>query len=214
MRILHAQTLLDQEMPIQVRSQLVPAIKRAYSLVNQLYQQHELLNWEVGHNLLRYLRGLAVEFEIKRLIDGGKLPLAYRVAPNARKNYSHLELLTNQCVITISQVISEYGIPRFAVFRNNHSLNQLAFDFDNTSSYTKEAPYYMLLTHGYKSDMPDFIGLGVPQPLMAGWLAYTNLMNELHLVELPQEDNMITEEIQLSFKEHVSRQGVLKIGSK
>ncbi|MDO7787875.1 hypothetical protein [Desulforamulus aquiferis] len=212
MIVRHARTLLEQEMPIQIRSQLVPVIKRAYSLVEQLYQQQELLNWEVGYDLLRDLRRVAVDFELKRLIDTGKFPLAYRIAPNARKNCSHLELITNQCVITISQVVSEYAIPRFAIFRNNLSLNQLSFDFDNANSYTRDAPYYMLLTHGYKGSVPDFIGLGVPQPMIKGWLAYINLLNEPHLVDLTQED-IVTEEIQLSFKEHVTSQGVLKIGS-
>ena len=213
MNQIDAETLINEELPLKTRSFIAPAIWRAYNMVRELYIEKDWLDWRVGHDILRELRRVAVEFEIKKLVDSGRLPLTYNITPNAISNCRHLELFTNRCIITISQVVSQHSVPRDAIFRSNHSLsNQLEFDFyGEGSNIIKDTPYYILITHGYKRDIPDFITIGVPEPRIKGWMAYIDLLKEPNQVDLSNVELINDDEVKLEFKEHI--QGVLRNGT-
>jgi len=215
MRYIDGVKFLKKEFPIKERAQFVPAVKRAYSLVNELAQQNDFLNWKVGRDVLPYLRNAAVEFEFKRLIDNGLLDLRYKVAMNRRRNCHHIEIITDKCIMTISQVQSKYSVPRKAEFRSNLSFsNQLSLfsitDFFPDSFY--EDKYYAILTHGcgnnQNSRMPEFISLGLPCPDVKQWAEIIDLTAEPHAVDVPEEV-IAGDDLVLKFKEHIEKQGVL-----
>lgn len=205
MEQIKAKTLINEELPIQVRSLLVSAIKEAYILAEAHFQGNEFLNWLVGKDLLPYLRRVAVEYLIKRLLDNKRLPFQYEIRYNSIRNCRHLEMLTNRSVITISQVPTQISLPRNAEFRNNYRLmNQTTLDFGPKYSLNfTDGPFYILLTHGYARKEPDFICLGVPKPPEEkGWIERINLLKEPHQVQITPSE-VITRENMLGFVNHI-----------
>lgn len=203
--------LIDQGLPASVRSQLALAIYRGYALVEALRNDVALLKWEVGYDLLGYLRRVAVEFEIKRLIDNGNVPQTYRyrIGWNAAQNCRHIEVFNERCVVTVSQVQQPGAIPRLAVFRTNLGIGnyQLAFDFENGRvndgryAEAKKIPYF-LLTHGYGKAVPDFAFLGIPAPDVRSWIFKLDLLSESRHIRLVPEERVESNDI-VSLKQYV-----------
>ena len=202
-----ARTFLNDELPVPIRPLFVAAVSRAYAIVADHFNEFDFLNWPVGRDHLRFLRRVAVEYQIKHLIDKNQLPLRYRIAPNAIDNCRHLEIITGRSIVTISQVVSPGSVPRRADYRNNLSLcNQISFDFQEDCGedavFVLDRPYYILLTHGYMRREPDFICLGIPEPSVKGWITQINLLREPHQVALPEIEPE-TEEMLVQLKENV-----------
>lgn len=197
---------IDQEVPSLVRQQLSLAVGKAYSLVYQIGDVVEILQWPVGKDLDGYLRRIAVEWEIKRLCDAGQIPIDYRIAKNVGNNCHHVELYTNQSVITISQVPSLRAIPQRSIFRENLSMSNqlrlnLTFPDGNPVYRSKGSTIYLLLTHGYSGERPDFVTLGIPEPEMNGWITQINILKEPQHALLQPE--VVDEEILVRFKQHL-----------
>jgi hypothetical protein len=204
---------LRSEYPTKTRNQFVPAIRRAYALVKEIQQQNDFLNWKVGFDFIPHLRNVAVEFEFKRLIDKGVLDLGYRIATNHSKNCHHIEIITDNCVMTVSHVQNKIAAPRKAIYRSNLSFNNQMSIFDllgfenDTYDIGKN---YSILTHGGldANKMPKYINLGLPNSEIKQWFELIDLTIEPQVLVIPEE--VITEdEIVLEFKEHIERQGVL-----
>lgn len=215
MKRIDAMSLINEDIPISVRSHFVPAIKRAYDMVNKYSYELDWLNWSVGTDILGVLRRVAVEYELKKLIDRQKLPIKYIIAPNAIDNCRHLMLIANRCRLTISQLRSPRSIPRRAIYRTNYSLQgrQLQLDFpDEFMDINKndEEQFYMILTHGYSGPAPEFVSISVPGPYVKEWLEQVDLLSEPHPVYLEEEDTLTEEESLLEFKKEVHE--VLKGG--
>jgi len=210
-----AMSLINEDIPISVRFHFVPAIKRAYGMVNKYSYEFDWLNWPVGIDILGVLRRVAVEYELKKLIDRQKLPLKYIIAPNAIDNCRHLVLIAKRCRLTISQIRSPRSIPRKAIYRTNYSLQgrQLQLDFpDEFMDINKkeEEQFYMILTHSYSGPAPEFVSISVPGPYVKEWLEQIDLLSEPHPVYLVEEDTLTEEESLLEFKKEVHE--VLKGG--
>lgn len=203
--------LIEEEFPLPVRSLFVPAIKTAYAVVEDHFSQIDFLDWPVGHDTLGVIRRVAVEFYITKLIDQKRLPLKYRIAPNAIDNCRHLEILSERCIATVSQVTSPKAVPRSAVFRDYLSLSnqpRLNFpDYDYETGDNKK--YYIILTHGYTGREPSFICLGAPAPKVKKWVAKIDLLKEPYREESDVE--IITSEPLVALKKYA--QEVLKHGS-
>lgn len=215
MKRIDAMSLINEDIPISVRSHFVPAIKRAYDMVIKYSYEFDWLNWPVGTDILGALRRVAVEYEMKKLIDKQKLPLKYIIAPNAIENCRHLVLIANRCRLTISQLRSPRSIPRSALYRTNYSLQgrQLQLDFPDELldiNKNEEEKFYMILTHGYSGPEPEFVSISVPGPYVKEWLEQIDLLSEPQPVYLVEEDTMTEEESLLEFKKEVHE--VLKGG--
>jgi hypothetical protein len=204
MNQLDASALLNEDFSAPVRSLFVPAIKRAYVLVDEHANSWDMLKWPVGRDIVGYLRRVAVEFEVKKLIDGNLLKLEYRIAKNAADNCHHLELLSKHSVMTFSQVTTPTAFPRPAIFRNNYSIsNQLCWDFNDWST-VKNGPFYVILTHGYGGRVPDFVTLGVPEAHIRGWIVRINLLKEPYQL-LESDVEVIKEDTLIELKEFVEK---------
>ncbi len=211
---INAQNLINKEYPIRLRSKFVPMVRRAYSAIDQLITENEVLNWSVADNLVGNLINTAVEFEFKRMIDKGDLKLEYNVSFNKRKNHKHIELISQNTISTISQVKNKYSVPRKAIFRNNLSCsNQLMFDIYDNSLNFKESPKYILLTHGGKNGNVDFLNLGMPQPYNKGWIYCFDLFSEFEQISNEQYEAQNNEEEIVELKDNI-RLEVLKGGRK
>lgn len=206
----HAKSLIEREVPIKLRSKLIPIVGDGYKLASQALKQASFLNWQIGHKHIGYLKKIAVEYLIKDAIDNGTLPFEYKVESNSNKSALYLEVNTGNAILTVSQTQSPTAIARPAFFREKHQqVNQLRFKLDEQDSQVEQNPYYLLLTHGYGSLNPSFINIGLPNE--NGWIDYINLLNEPRLIEKPKpivKEEEITKDTLVGFKEFA--RGVIK----
>jgi hypothetical protein len=205
---LDPKTLIEEELPISVRSVFVPAIKTAYAMVANHISEFDWLNWRVGRDLHRLMQRVAVEYMIKKAIESRHdLPIKCYISPNSIDSCYHLELRTMRSIITISQVATPGAVPRKAIFRSNNSLYngpRLIFPgINDDDDFKDDGPYYIILTHGYYRPFPEHICLGVPEVNVKRWMYQTdNLLKQPYKVDLPAVER-ITEETLLEFKDHV-----------
>lgn len=197
MNIIIPQNKLDiikEEVPQKIRAKIVSIIENGYRLAKEYVKTCDFLNWEIGEMHLGYLRPIAIQYLFKNAIEQGKLPFTCTIESNSRKTAKYLQLHTKSAIITISQVQTPNQIARHAYFRQKmQQANQLRFDYfgDYNDSLVKGQPHYLLLTHGYGSDLPSFINLGLPNG--KGWIERINLLMEPRLIE--QDTEKANEEI-------------------
>lgn len=195
-----ARKFIEREVPRKYRSRIPALISDAYALAEQLTHDVDIFNWKLGHNHVGYLKRIAVEYMLKKAIDEGKLPFMYKINSNKNKSSWHLEIETDNAIITTSQVQSKRAIARPAYFRDKlQEANQLSFTFGSNTVDIKNEPYHLLLTHGYNSKTPSFINLGFPNQY--GWVDYINLLTEPILVENHSKQENDTKELLVDFKE-------------
>ncbi|WP_125116507.1 hypothetical protein [Agathobaculum sp. Marseille-P7918] len=179
LQIVNHEKIITNAFPMDVMRQMSAGINLAYSCADQLVDGNEILNWTVGREFLGYFRNIAVEFQLKRLIETTNCGLSYRLAPNRAHNYQHVEILSQDCVMTISQVHSKYAYPREAKYRNAlASNNQIIFN-EFQENDDDVINHYLILTHGtMRNELwqePDFIGIGYPTAECNGWNAFLDL---------------------------------------
>jgi len=199
-----ADILFDKEISVKNKYIILKAVREAYSLVNNLENDQRLFQWPVGKNYLNFIKPLAVEFELRNLIDEGKLNFDYRIEPNSIDNCKHIEIIAGKCIMTVSQVQSAEARPRKAVFRDNLCLSrQFAFDFGPDFRVKwNSGSYYLLLTHGYNSITPKHVSLGFPEAYGKGWIKRVDLTKLPVLLDFPDEE-VIEEEKLVKFKKHI-----------
>jgi len=198
-----ASEVLNSEWPIQVRNQIVPVVNRAYKLTSILFQETEWLDWQVGINIKGYLKNIAVEHELMKLVDRWESNYSYDIEKNEVENYSYLKINTNYSSTTISQTKSIGAIPRKANFRSNYSIsNQLSIEFEEDIIVPSEK-YYFIITHGGETDIPEFINIGLPEPYTRGWIVRNNLLSEPYYYEISQEEKIDKQDL-VSLKDHIN----------
>ncbi len=193
--------LLNAEFPWAIRSRFVQPIFRAYRLADALLKDVPWLNWQLGKDVKGQLRRVAVDFEIKKLveIEGLSSKFSYKISPNVAENCHHIVLHGERSILTSNFVQSKNRSPRHALFRNNYGIsNQYYWDFDNGNlvACIDQTPYF-LLTHGPAGNEPQFIMLGMPTPDLRAWISGSriNLLKEPYVVDTNSVEHIEEEEL-------------------
>lgn len=209
MRFVNLEDILEEEFRPKMRTAFVSAISMAYEFTLKHYNNSDFLKWPVGRNIYKELRGIVTQYMMKKLVEEKGWSISYAVQPNAIDNCDHLEILTNRCVLTISQVDSKEGLPRKAVYRNDLSVtNQLSFDFyeEGVNDLSKVSRFYVLLTHGSLNDdskKPDFVRMGFPKPGVRRWECSIDLLSEPHLIDLPIVEDIGSSENLIDLRDYI-----------
>lgn len=186
-------TIITSNFPLSVQQRMVQSVQLAYSTADQLIEEIAWLNWPVGIDHLGYLRNIAVEHALFRMMTNMH-GLECHIRRNERKNFEHIEICSKNCILTICQVHSPYAFPRKAIYRKNlSSSNQLVLDYfqDEKKSSQEQCDEfnYLILTHGCRRNQlgqpPSFIGIGFPNVDGDAWhdfIDLTNLMKQTFIV--------------------------------
>lgn len=170
-------------------SSLSLCVHRGYAVVNALMDQHDMFKWIVGKELYPELKNIAVQTEMRRMVEKGFCGMQCSPELNHQKNCHHLEVFNDSLVMTVSQVKISGSMPRHAVYRAKHcDGNQVTmyelFGLHDVYDETEVANrYYCLLTHGsFGSEIsaPGFIHIGVPAQGEKGWIEFLDLGNIHH----------------------------------
>src|SRR5690625_303497 len=196
----NALEFINNEVPRQYRARISPLIFDAYALAEQATQDADFLNWVLGHKNKGYLRRIAIDYMFKTAIDDGKLPFDYKVSSNINKSSWYLEIITENDIITTSQVQSSKDIARPAFYRKKlQDANQLILPLGSNEDDLMEGPYHLLITHGYGTEVPNFINLGFPNH--NGWVDRINLLSEPAMIDNTHNEDIDTKERLVHFKD-------------
>jgi hypothetical protein len=176
-----AGNLLLEVFPSNVMSQLYIGVNRGYLYVKQIMDT-DFLNNPIGRDNIANLKNIAVQYELARMSRAGLLPFTVNIKNNKR-GANHLELRTNnpKTVLTISQVpynkkYMQPRLPKPALFRQSLSVTNGQITMADTfpeifsSSQGDNSEIHLILTHGYQTEEPKFIYVGIPDPDNKFWL--------------------------------------------
>ncbi|QFY00210.1 hypothetical protein GE376_13345 [Bacillus cereus] len=205
---------IDKEVSKGVRRQIVPLIQQAYELVDASIKDISFLQWALGKKHIGYLDNIAAQFTLYEAANKGILKdITTQIVPNKNKSAYHVELQTENVVITINRVQSKDKTARKAMYRSLLQRdNQYYINFDKQEII--EEPGYLELTHHQINRRVAFVNLGVPDG-SGKWFSCIDLTKELHLVGTSEEDkqkNEISREQLVRFKNFA--QGVHENGGK
>ena len=193
--------VLNSEYPPGLRSRFVQSVFRAYRMADALLGDVQWLDWPIGKDLKGQLRRVAVDFELKKLVESGGLSsrISYRISPNVAENCHHLVLIGTNSILTSSFVHSANKLPRPAEFRSNYGIsNQYYWDFDDEySTISMDQVPYFLLTHGPIGVEPQFIMLGMPTSDLKAWIdgSRVNLLKEPYVIDTKAIEHIEEEEL-------------------
>ena len=198
--------LLTNLITPQVAMSLVPAFMSAYSMADDASKSIDFLGGELRTQIAPHLKNWALEFEIKRRAEKGLIPFHCEFVTNKSRNHSHVELLSGNWRLTVSQVCRPLDIPRESIFRNKHSLDgQLYFSASGIEEYDvscENGRIYAILTHGWQTAIPAFINCGIPSSDMKSWVQHLDMLELLRDMAtedpLPPNDDII-----LEFNNHI-----------
>jgi hypothetical protein len=132
-----AQDVGDQEFPIQLRTLVPPALKRAYAAVDKAMEEIEWLQTPSAKFHRGDLIVLSTEHQFARLIQNGSLPFSMSWEPYASPTGRHLVMRTDRALITINQIDSKKK-PRRAVFRSSFGLPNTEYLFEEWNEDLKQ----------------------------------------------------------------------------
>lgn len=204
---------INSEITPFYQAKLVHAVTNAYKDSIRIVNNTVGLNWDGGKEIIPYIRKALIEYEVKELCENKFLPFDFRMAPNKIDNCRHLEVRTENFILTFSHVHKINYLPRTAIFRKDLSIfNDQISLFDNEREFN--GPYHLILTHGIEGEKPEFICLGMPESQNRAWKVNLNLSNRILNVMANDSDVVnIEDDIGLEVKkEYLLKQGVLKNG--
>jgi hypothetical protein len=207
-------SFIDREIARSVRGKIVPLVQQAYRLVDAAIEEVSFLQWDIGKKHIGYLDNIAVQFSLYEAAKQGKLnEISAKILPNAIKSAYHVELNTDNVIITINRAKNKEATSRKAIYRSILQRdNQFYWSFDKQNIF--EEPGYLELTHNHKNRIVDFVNLGIPNGI-GKWFSCIDLTKELHLVgtsDKDKENNDISREQLVKFKKFA--QGVQEDGGK
>jgi hypothetical protein len=188
-------------------SNALALVEQGYLMADTLVSRKKFLLTACGSDLIPYLRNVAVEFcFLNKYQHSGKMHCLE--AKNKGRNCHHIEIFSDDTIITISQTHNVRDLPRKSVFRNDLSNNPqlLLRDAFSEDAFRAEKRTYYILTHGGANSIfekPDFIALGIPHSSEKKWIFQYLLKSKglstvpLNVNPLPEEqvaeENLITE---------------------
>lgn len=165
----------------RIREALVNGVKRAYRWCDLWLQDpnNALLVVNGRKKFTRgYVIGPAVDyFLVKEIIDSGldlKVKLKY-----TSKDYPYIVIMDNEETfeLTINQTKKQNSSANQAEFRDNliDKYQSSLFSVVDEDGDTEKSKSYFQLTHGYQSEEPRYINLGIPEKNCT-WKDYVNIM--------------------------------------
>ncbi|WP_130847689.1 hypothetical protein [Lactiplantibacillus mudanjiangensis] len=182
--------LLDS-IDLSSQVQIFSALKRAYLLADAtMHDDNSSAKWlSSGRGdfaLESRIRQIAVECELCRLIEKGKLPFDYAYKFNDRKNYKYLIInKKGEFHMTVNQCVNGNQPAKKVKYRESENTNfqtRLVLDNDDMIDEYEKKDEYFELNHGYRTVEPKFAYLGIPMMNSNKWAYRLNLVNNLDVL--------------------------------
>ncbi|MEK5036344.1 hypothetical protein MKY96_33480 [Paenibacillus sp. FSL R7-0302] len=177
--------VIEEYIPLNVRALLAKEITDAYQWSELIFNNTAAFKSLRGrYKLLPEIKNLAVEFLMMQASKSGKLPLKYRTGYNSNHSHSFTELYDDNVLLHFNQVKSKNKCGRKAYCRDRLVKPvQSYFDIEDNSLVVEEnVQKYFQVNHGYQSETPLFISLGIPNSMgiLEGRIS---LLDEITVIE-------------------------------
>lgn len=190
----------------KIRSYLNSAVNKGYELAVHTKENTNFLNYPKsrGEDLLSYLKNFAVEYSIIKYIESGLIPYDYEIKYNKRKTARYFVLFDSQrkFELCVNQVRNANKIGREAYYRKKRIMSfnsYIKFDNIDEPEIITDPPIYFELNHGYQTNKPQFVVLGIPGT-NGKWIDKVEISKELTLVQNTDTIKTKVEEIEFDFE--------------
>lgn len=109
-----AKRFVDAEFPAIHRALIPSALQAAYNAVETLYKEEPLFDAETARIGKGHTVAWAVDRQMERFIQGGRLPFDYRWASFERPTGKYLQVRLRSSTLSINQLAQPTDIPRDA----------------------------------------------------------------------------------------------------
>lgn len=118
-----------------------------------------------GGELLPRIKSHGVEYMVVQYIKNNLLDLNYQIEYTAKRNNSFIVFSDSQrkSNLIINQSASKKRPSKYAKYRANRYNNFESYLDVFSGEFVNEKPVYIELNHGYQTDVPSFIVLGIPK---------------------------------------------------
>lgn len=197
------------------RALITDVVNKGYMLASKASKDFPFISGQEGTtDFLSRMKSLAIKFYMKQYCDKGILPFKYKVKPNETKNHDYLLIYNDEGSfhLTINQCknMNKPAVPAgYRIQENKNFQSYFDFDFNEykTSDFNDDN-LYLELDHGYQSEQPMFIGLGIPKNDKS-WYSVIDLAKETPVLRR----NFITKPADIkkidvdTFKEFIRNKG-------
>lgn len=156
--------IIDNCIDFDSRRLLGEAIIDAYKWATLLQQNTpQFRNTRGLKRLLPEMKNISIEFFLTKTIDVERLPFRYRYAYNSNKSHPFLEIYNDEIVMHINQVANKSSCARKAFFREKFLKPVRSYMlFEELDEINYDNKHYLQMNHGYQTERPLFITLGLP----------------------------------------------------
>ncbi|MED3310336.1 hypothetical protein P4436_05865 [Bacillus thuringiensis] len=160
--------IIENYFPRIIRTRIPQVINNAYGWCYTHAENTPAFDWKRGNSLVPNMKNIVVEFFIREEIKKGNLPFNWRVSYNRNKSASLIEVYNDDIVLHINQVARKSAIARPAYCRDQYVKSvQCYWDWGNELDaeeprIIEKNKLYFQLNHGYQSQSPLFVSLGIP----------------------------------------------------
>lgn len=160
-----ARELIELLAPQKSRAKMGYAISQGYAVTQQIYSNHEILQNDLGLQLLGYIQFISIQNILKSLAENNVFPgLTPHISENARE-YKFLELKNDDGQSIVIARSNDPDIPgRYAKCREKRILtnfDSLFVEYDDNVRNEKKG--FLLLCFGGQGFTPNFAKIGVPK---------------------------------------------------
>lgn len=156
--------IINQCIPLEVRKKLTKLIMDAYQWSDLLIKNTSVFKSARGiKRLLPEIKNVAVEFFVMQAAKNKELPFSYRIGYNSNHSHPFIELFNDSTLIHFNQVRTKRSGGRKAFCRDRHLKPITSYiDFEDGNTIKYEDQRYFQVNHGYQTETPAFITLGIP----------------------------------------------------
>lgn len=155
--------IINNHISLNVRQLFGEAIVDAYKFSTLLQQNNPQLRSIRGlKRLLPEIKNVSIEYFLTRTIKNNNLPFQYKHATNSNRSHPFIEIYNDDMVLHVNQVRTKGSCARKAYVRDKLIKPVKSYMLFNMDDLDYEDRYYFQLNHGYQTEEPLFITLGIP----------------------------------------------------
>lgn len=190
------------------------SLKEAYRFLDELVEKEKIFQRPEMKKVWGHVRHGLVDVGIKQVLQSSGIQheIVDKSSSKYPNGHTYLMMETKGAIITPTKVLNKRSVPKKAIFRSRGSILNKQYDLFNepediNKKYDENTPPFLLLTYGGRNHKLDFVGLGLPNLDVLGWIDQVDITNSPVILNNTKE---IIDDLHLTFTseaEEIIRRG-------